>query len=86
MDLSFIRRSRPVAIDLPALLAQTSAVQSASPTARAQVRLENAAGYQHLVDPHVALFADDRSAGAFAGYAASFADLSSEIFSPRQPS
>jgi hypothetical protein len=84
MDLSFIRRNRPVAIDLHALLARTSAVQSASPTARAQVRLENAAGHLHPVDPHVALFGDDRSAWVFAAHPASFANLPGAFFSPRQ--
>jgi hypothetical protein len=86
MDLSFIRRNRPVAVDLHALLARTSAVQGASPTARAQVRLENAAGHLHPVDPHIALFADDRSLWAFTGTVASFADLAGDIFSPRQSS
>jgi hypothetical protein len=86
MDLSFIRHSRPVAIDLHALLARTSAVQGASPTARAQVRLETAAGHLHPCDPHIALFADDRSSWSHAGQAASFADLTGDIFSPRQSS
>ncbi|UVO55613.1 hypothetical protein [Sphingomonas sp. SUN039] len=85
MDLSFIRRNRPVAIDLPALLARTAAAQSASPTARAQVRLETVAGHFHPIDPHVVLFAQGPTASAFVGRIASFADLSGDIFSPRQP-
>jgi hypothetical protein len=86
MDLSFIRRRRPVTINLHALLARTSAAQGASPTARAQVRLENAARHLHPADPQVALFADDRSSGSSVGQAASFADIAADIFSPRQSS
>jgi hypothetical protein len=86
MDLGFIRRNRPVAIDLSALLARTSAAQSASPTARAQVLLDSATGRFQPVDPHIAVFADDSSAWVYAGCAASFADLSGDFFSPRQPS
>lgn len=92
MDLSFIRRQRPAVIDLAALLARTSAAQSASPTARAQVRLDTVAHINHD-DPHVALFAaadEAASASASASLAAvrcggSFALISDAVFSPRQP-
>lgn len=85
MDLSFIRRERAVPIDLSALLARTSAVQSASPTARAQVRLDAIADAVHVADPHIALFAEGMPATSFAMCVASFAVLSDPFFSPRQP-
>jgi len=84
MDMSFFRRNRPVAIDLGALLARTSAVQSTSPTARTQVRLQADTGQSHTADPHVSLFADDCPSASNAKIAASFAELPGNIFSPRQ--
>jgi hypothetical protein len=84
MDLGFIRRHRAAAIDLSALLARTATVQSTTPTARAQVRLDNAAGRIHIDDPHVALFAADEDGAPGAEPVASFAELPVRIFRPRQ--
>ena len=86
MDLSFIRRPRPVAINLAALLARTSAAQSTSPTARAQVRLNAFSGATHQSDPHIALFAEGAMTTSVATLASSFAILSGDVFSPRKPS
>lgn len=86
MDLNFFRRQRPVAIDFGALLARTSAAQEASPTARAQVRLQALDQSGHPVDSQVALFAEGRATSAFVLSAASFAKITNDIFRPRQPS
>jgi hypothetical protein len=84
MDLSFIRRQRAEPIDLAVLLARTSAAQSASPTARAQIRLDAFTGTVRTTDPHIALFAESLPATAFGTDVASFASLSDRFFSPRQ--
>ena len=88
MDLSFIRRQRPAEINLAALLARTSAAQSASPTARAQVRLDAVTHTNHD-DPHVALFAvaDEAASASLSAVrcGGSFALFSDAVFSPRQP-
>lgn len=84
MDLSFIRRSRAATPDLSALLSRVAAMQSASPTARAQVRLDGD-GHMPLVDdPHVALFADAAAVSWTRSHAAAFAALPDPIFRPRQ--
>jgi hypothetical protein len=86
MDMSFFRRQRIAPIDIGALLARTSAAQEASPTARAQVRLQALEQFGHRVDPQVALFAEGRVTSTFVLSAASFAEISTDIFRPRQPS
>jgi hypothetical protein len=84
MDMSFPPRKHSVEVDLSALLARTSAQQSASPTARAQTCLDAATSQADPGDPHVSLFAEGQAAPGFADHASSFAELSGEIFSPRQ--
>jgi hypothetical protein len=86
MDMSFPPRKKGVVVDLSALLARTSAQQSASPTARAQTRLDAATAHADPRDPHVSLFAEGQASADFADHAASFAELSGEIFRPRQSS
>ena len=82
--MRFPPRKHGVAVDLSALLARTSAQQSASPTARAQTCLDAASAQTDAGDPHVSLFAEGQAAADFADHAASFAELSGEIFSRRQ--
>ena len=84
MDLSFIRRNRAATPDLAALLSRVAAMQSASPTARAQVRLDSDSRSLFVADPHVALFADARAVSWTRSHAAAFAVLPDLIFSPRQ--
>ncbi len=86
MDMSFPPRRRSVVVDLSALLARTSVMQSASPTAQAQTRLDTAATHGDPADPHIALFAEGQAISGFAELPASFAELSHEIFRPRQRS
>jgi len=86
MDMSFSPRKWSAAIDLSALLARTSVLQSASPTAQAQTRLDTAGAQIEPGDPHVALFAEGQAEPGVADHGASFAALSAEIFRPRQPS
>jgi len=86
MDMSFFRRQRPVSIDLGALLARTSAEQEASPTARAQVRLQALDQSSCRTESQVSVFAEGRTASAFVLNAASFARLTDDIFRPRQSS
>ena len=81
MDFSFIRRHRGVEPDLAALLV-TAATQSASPTARAQFRLDMQGATSFPADPHVSLFADAQL--SFVTLVASFADLPVAVFRPRQ--
>ena len=82
MDLSFIRRHRAAVPDLSALLARTAAIQGASPTARAQFRLDAQRDASWLADPHVSLFADAEV--LFVNRVAAFAVLPGATFRSRQ--
>ena len=86
MDLSFIRSHRAATPDLSALLSRMAATQSASPTARAQMRLDAHGHIEPNDNPTIALFAGAGAAAAtfvFSG-AATFADLPEPFFSPCQ--
>jgi len=81
MDLSFSRRNafNPAALDLATLLARTSATQAATPTARAQMKIDRSPVVTSNADTRVDLFGRPAVCiGKQLG--ASFA----EMFSPRQ--
>jgi hypothetical protein len=84
MDMGFPRRPRPVAIDLAVLLARTSALQAASPTAQAQSLFAQEANDHNDVDQRVALFEGATAGAPGVGAPASFASLDPAIFSLRQ--
>jgi len=71
MDMDFPHRGN-VAVDLAILLARSSALQAATPTAIAQTRLDMPTSTCASGHDHVALFADSEETVAAASFAPIF--------------
>jgi len=85
LDFSSTRKRTSVTTpDLATLLAETSAVQAASPTALAQTRLHAITTASNDDDPRISMFAHDRVAAFYTQTIARFAEIESAIFIPRQ--
>lgn len=76
MQPAFLRFNKPGALttDLATLLARTGALQAATPTARAHVRLPARREQPHDANPRIAVFAPDVSFSRFVPAVASFAE------------